>query len=431
MEWMETTELAAIEQVRAGDGDAFRLLVERYSRSIFRLTYRMTGNEQDAEDMVQETFLRAYRQIRSYDSRAAFGTWLFRIATNCSLDLLRKRGVRRESQEIGFEDDASPSPSPERLAISTQIRRRFRVALARLTPTEQAAFILRHFEGVPMEEISQALGRSNSAARQSVFRAVVKLRRARAFGEHSEMKHLDDAQLVTLYYGEEAGPGDREHLAGCESCRSAYRELESVLAQVELPVPERGEEYGAEVWRRVSRKLESPTPRRSLWRNLWIPRPWAVAAAMVVLVLAAFVAGRLWPWNQTRVAARPISAQVRERILLVAVGDHLDRSQMVLLELVNSKPQGDQVDISEEQQRAQDLIASNRLYRQTASRSGDPGVATVLDELERVLLEVAHSPSRLSTQEFEELRQRVEAQGILFKVRVIDSRLQQEERKKS
>jgi CTP:molybdopterin cytidylyltransferase MocA len=143
------------------------------------------------------------------------------------------------------------------------------------------------------------------------------------------------------------------------------------------------------------------------------------------------VAGRLWPWNQTRVAARPISAQVRERILLVAVGDHLDRSQMVLLELVNSKPQGDQVDISEEQQRAQDLIASNRLYRQTASRSGDPGVATVLDELERVLLEVAHSPSRLSTQEFEELRQRVEAQGILFKVRVIDSRLQQEERKKS
>jgi RNA polymerase sigma-70 factor (ECF subfamily) len=177
---METTELAAIEQVRAGDGDAFRLLVERYSRSIFRLTYRMTGNEQDAEDMVQETFLRAYRQIRSYDSRAAFGTWLFRIATNCSLDLLRKRGVRRESQEIGFEDDASPSPSPERLAISTQIRRRFRVALAQLTPTEQAAFILRHFEGVPMEEISQALGRSNSAARQSVFRAVVKLRRALA-----------------------------------------------------------------------------------------------------------------------------------------------------------------------------------------------------------------------------------------------------------
>ena len=186
MEWMETTELAAIEQVRAGDGDAFRLLVERYSRAIFRLTYRMTGNEQDAEDMVQETFLRAYRQIHSYDSRAGFGTWLFRIATNCSLDLLRKRGVRRECQEPGFEDDGpkvehpAPAPSPERLAISSQIRRRVRVALAQLSPAERAAFILRHFEGVPIDEISQALGHSNSAARQSVFRAVAKLRRALA-----------------------------------------------------------------------------------------------------------------------------------------------------------------------------------------------------------------------------------------------------------
>ncbi len=186
MEWMETTELAAIEQVRAGDGEAFRLLVERYSRAIFRLTYRMTGNEQDAEDMVQETFLRAYRQIHSYDARAGFGTWLFRIATNCSLDLLRKRGVRRESQEPVFEDDGprrelpSMAPSPERLAISGQIRRRLRVALAQLSPAERAAFILRHFEGVPIDEISRALGHSNSAARQSVFRAAAKLRRALA-----------------------------------------------------------------------------------------------------------------------------------------------------------------------------------------------------------------------------------------------------------
>jgi len=244
------------------------------------------------------------------------------------------------------------------------------------------------------------------------------------------MKHLDDVQLAALYYGD-AGTGERAHLAGCEICGTAYRELASVLDQVDLPVPERGENYGTEVWRKVSQELESPATQRWSWRELWIPRRWAVAAAMAVLVLAAFVAGRLWPWRQTQVAATPIPAQVRERILLVAVGDHLDRSQMVLLELVNARPQDDQVDISEEQQRAQDLIDSNRLYRQTASRSGDPGVATVLDELERVLLEVAHSPSRLSTQEFEELRRRVEAQGILFKVRVIDSRLHQDERGKS
>jgi hypothetical protein len=244
------------------------------------------------------------------------------------------------------------------------------------------------------------------------------------------MKHLDDAELAALYYGE-AGTEQREHLTACERCGLAYQELTSVLDQVELPVPERDEDYGTEVWRRVSRELQAAPPRRSLWRELWMPRPWAVAAAVVLLVIAAFVAGRFWPWRQTQVAGRPIPAQVRERILLVAVGDHLDRSQMVLLELVNSRPQNSEVDISNEQQRAQDLIASNRLYRQTAARSGDPGVATVLDELERVLLEVAHSPSHLSSQEFEDLRQRVEAQGILFKVRVIDSQLHQDKRGKS
>ncbi len=183
---METTELAALEQVRAGDRDAFRLLVERYSHPVFRLTYRMTGNEQDAEDLVQETFLRAYRQIRTYDSRAEFRTWLFRIATNCSLDLIRKRGRRREQQEPASVEDgqrveaSSPEPSPERLAMSTQIHGRVRAALAQLTPVEQAAFILRHFEGASIDEISRTLGRSNPAARQSIFRAAAKLRTALA-----------------------------------------------------------------------------------------------------------------------------------------------------------------------------------------------------------------------------------------------------------
>ncbi|HVX65032.1 MAG TPA: hypothetical protein VHA11_00445, partial [Bryobacteraceae bacterium] len=102
---------------------------------------------------------------------------------------------------------------------------------------------------------------------------------------------------------------------------------------------------------------------------------------------------------------------------------------MVLLELVNATPQDGGVDISGEQKRAEDLILSNRLYRQTAARAGDPGVATVLDDLERVLIEIANSPARLSSEEFEDLRHRVEAQGLLFKVRVIDSQLQRQTRR--
>ena len=170
----------------ANEPEGFQRAVESHRKELLLHCYRFVGSMHDAEDMVQETFLRAYRQIHSYDSRAGFGTWLFRIATNCSLDLLRKRGVRRESQEPAFEDDGpkmelpSTAPSPERLAISGQIRRRLRVALAQLSPAERAAFILRHFEGVPIDEISRALGHSNSAARQSVFRAAAKLRRALA-----------------------------------------------------------------------------------------------------------------------------------------------------------------------------------------------------------------------------------------------------------
>src|SRR3954468_22980093 len=88
---MEMSDHGAVAAVRAGDREAFRLLVEKHSRTIFKLGFRMTGNEQDAEEVVQETFLRAYRKLDHFESRANFGTWLYRIATNCSFDLLERR----------------------------------------------------------------------------------------------------------------------------------------------------------------------------------------------------------------------------------------------------------------------------------------------------------------------------------------------------
>src|SRR5215212_1228919 len=103
---MDATEAAAVlARARQGDSEAFRELVERHSRSIFRLAFRMTGNEQDAEDLVQETFLRAYKQLHRFDGRAAFGTWLYRIAANCSLDLIRVRKIRNERQPSASNDD--------------------------------------------------------------------------------------------------------------------------------------------------------------------------------------------------------------------------------------------------------------------------------------------------------------------------------------
>ena len=179
---MDATEAAAaLARARQGDSEAFRALVERHSRSVFRLAYRMTGNEQDAEDVVQESFLRAYRQLGRFESRANFGTWLYRIVANCSVDLMRAKQARhdqtrRESLDAVLALPADEEPGPERLARSAEIAARVRTALGGLSPLERAAFTLRHYEGRSIDEISRALGLGMSAAKHSVFRAVKKLR---------------------------------------------------------------------------------------------------------------------------------------------------------------------------------------------------------------------------------------------------------------
>src|SRR5919204_497528 len=112
---------AVLARARQGDGEAFRALVDRHSRSVFRLAFRMTGNEQDAEDVVQESFLRAYRQLSRFESRANFGTWLYRITANCAVDLMRSRQARHDQSRAEPLDDAvdttmSQLPDPERMA---------------------------------------------------------------------------------------------------------------------------------------------------------------------------------------------------------------------------------------------------------------------------------------------------------------------------
>jgi RNA polymerase sigma-70 factor (ECF subfamily) len=185
MNWMEGSDAAAVAQALAGDPDAFRVLVERHSRCIFRLAYRMTGNAHDAEEVVQETFLRAYQRLGKFESRSSFGTWLYRIAANCALDLLR---LRQRHEERRAPDDAEGSeavrslpagdPAPDRVAFSGEVGERVGVALAALSPMERAAFVMRHYEGMSIEEIGRALGRRTSATKNSIFRAVQKLRRA-------------------------------------------------------------------------------------------------------------------------------------------------------------------------------------------------------------------------------------------------------------
>lgn len=181
---MPQSDAATVALARDGDSEAFRTLVERHSRTVYRVAYRMTGSQQDAEDVLQETFLRAYKQLPRFESRANFSTWLHRIAVNCSIDLIRGRPHRESAfdtpdlEHVGpaFESTDSSGTSPERLMLSTEVQERIGEAMRDLSPMERAAFTLRHFEGRSIEEISQALGLKTNATKHSIFRAVRKMR---------------------------------------------------------------------------------------------------------------------------------------------------------------------------------------------------------------------------------------------------------------
>ena len=182
---MEESDAAAVSRTRAGDSEAFRVLVERHSRNIFRLACRMTASEQDAEDVVQETFLKAFRQLKGFEERANFSTWLYRIAVNCALDLMRKRKRHDEHQETdeldyerGVPNARARTSTPDGILFSIEVRKRVNAALGALSPMERSAFVLRHFEGMSIEEVGRALGLRPSAAKHSIFRAVRKMRGA-------------------------------------------------------------------------------------------------------------------------------------------------------------------------------------------------------------------------------------------------------------
>ena len=183
---MPQTDAAAVALARDGDSDAFRALVERHSRAVYRLAYRMTGSPTDAEDVVQETFLRAYRQLARFESRANFGTWVHRIAVNCSIDLIRARPHRESGHDgsdleqfgAAIESTDATGTSPERLMLSTEVQARIGDAMSGLSRMERAAFMLRHLEGRSIEEISQSLGLKTNATKHSIFRAVRKMRAA-------------------------------------------------------------------------------------------------------------------------------------------------------------------------------------------------------------------------------------------------------------
>ena len=241
------------------------------------------------------------------------------------------------------------------------------------------------------------------------------------------MNHLDDDDLVLAHYGE-GDPQSRVHLEACSACQGRLLALGQLLGTVQAPeTPERPTDYGATVWARIEPRLEA-RPAAPLVFRIFGARPLRKVAgfsALAASLVLAFLLGRQFPGP----APQALTPAVRERILLVAIGDHLERSQMVLVEIANAPSDGP-LDVSTERASASDLVAANRLYRQTAARSGEPALAAVLEELERVLVEVAAGPEQLSKGDLGELQRRIESRGLLFKIRVVGSQVREREKAK-
>ena len=181
---MEESDQAIRRAVLGGDKDAYGALVVRHSQTVFRVAYRITGNEEDAEEVVQETFLRGYQKIADFEGRSSLATWFYRIASNCALDLVTRKKVEATSRvaeeadpEQGEVQVADDKAGPDRLLLSREIEARQQAAMQSLTATERTAFVLRHMEDRSTEEIAAALNVAPNAAKQAVFRAVQKLRR--------------------------------------------------------------------------------------------------------------------------------------------------------------------------------------------------------------------------------------------------------------
>ena len=241
-------------------------------------------------------------------------------------------------------------------------------------------------------------------------------------------EHLSEDELILHSYGE-IDRGDRSrvdaHLASCMQCQLAKEKLARVMTMIDTAAPvEAPLGFERTAWARLEPALDAHATDRGLLRRIfWFPQ-WALAGGVAALVIAAFVAGR-FSGGDSAVPSNGVVAQVEpERVLDTAVGDHLDRTQMMLVELANAESDGADV-LAGAQERAVDLVAANRLIRQSAMQSGDGQIVDILEDLERVLLEVANAPADVTSNDLTDLQSRITREDLLFRLRVIASEMRQ------
>lgn len=178
---------ALVRQAQQGSTSAFEQLVRHYDRVVLRLALNITGSYEDAQDIYQEAFLRAYRNLARFRFECSFYTWIYRIATNLCLDHLRQRQLRNRdiiSERLDDDEetvldrvpDQRPATSPERAALSRELRDRIRMALGRLSPRERVVFELKHYQGLKLQTVATMLNTTENTIKNTLFRATHKLR---------------------------------------------------------------------------------------------------------------------------------------------------------------------------------------------------------------------------------------------------------------
>jgi RNA polymerase sigma-70 factor (ECF subfamily) len=191
-------EMALVQACKQGDSNAFEQLVKRYDSRVFRVAQHITHNREDAEDAVQEAFLKAFRNLSQFQEKSRISTWLFRITVNESLMKLRKQ---RRSREVSMDEDpgemfvnpgevADWAPNPEQVYGAVELRNILRSQLQELPPSLRTAFILRDVEGLSTEEAAEILQVTVDALKARLWRARLKLR-----------------ELLTKYFGAHAARG--------------------------------------------------------------------------------------------------------------------------------------------------------------------------------------------------------------------------------
>jgi hypothetical protein len=242
------------------------------------------------------------------------------------------------------------------------------------------------------------------------------------------MNHLSEEELIAHAYAEDDSNAVQQHLLACAECAKAYSGLGSDLADMKFAAaPARDAAYGHRVWESIAGSLPAYESRKS-WFSGGLWPALSYAAAGIALVICAFAGGRLWEHKHAQTVAQnhaqqhePSVVEPTQRVLVVVLSDHLDRSERLLVELKHADADNGKV-ASPLRDEARSLLPANRICRQNAKQDDDRALSTALDRLDHLLVELANQPEGLNSQTINKLQDEMNADGLLFEVRVLRSR---------